>query len=131
MGVNRTALLTMLLLLATGIASAKGYEVRKNVGEFNVVMKIDKNPPVTGDNNISITVSDSSGRCACDADVIIEYSRPELPGMPHLDYKAETRLKRGRYIGKITLPLAGFWNIAVKIKRENKTWTTNFTVDVE
>jgi len=27
--------------------------------------------------------------------------------------------------------MAGFWNIAVKIRAGEKTWTTNFVVDVE
>jgi hypothetical protein len=131
MRVNRIALLTVLLLLATSIASAKGYEVKKNVGGYNVEMKIRENPPVAGDNNVSIEVADASGRCACDADVIIEYSKPEMPGVPALHYRADTRLKRGRYIGKMNLSIAGAWNIAVKITRGDKTWTTNFTVDVE
>jgi hypothetical protein len=131
MKVSRIALLAVLLLLATGIASAKGYEVKKKVGGYNVVMKIDRNPPIAGDNNVSIVVTDASGRCACDVDVTIEYSRPAMAWMPHLDYKADTRLRRGRYTGRMSLSMAGAWNIAVKITKGNKTWTTNFTVDVE
>jgi hypothetical protein len=131
MRVNRIALLTVLLLLATSSASAKSYEVKKEVGGYNVVMRIRENPPIAGDNNVSIVVTDASGRCACDADVTIEYSRPAMPGMPHLDYKADTRLKRGRYIGKMSLSMAGSWNISVKITRGDKAWITNFIIDVE
>lgn len=131
MKANRVALLTLLLLLATGIASAKSYEAKKKVGGYDVVMRIRENPPIAGDNNVSIEVSDASGRCACDADVIIEYSKPAMPGEPALHYRADTRLKRGRYIGKMGLSIAGSWNIAVKIIKGDKTWTTNFTVDVE
>ena len=82
-------------------------------------------------NRVSIEVTDASGRCACDADVIIEYSRPAMPGGPALHYRADTRLKRGRYIGKMRLPLAGSWNMAMKIVRGKKKWITAFTVDVE
>ena len=131
MRVNRIVLLTVLLLLATSIASAKSYEVKKKVDGYDVVMKIDRNPPIAGDNRVSIEVTDALGRCACDADVIIEYSKPAMPGGPALHYRADTRLKRGRYIGKMSLSIAGSWNIAVKITRGDKTWTTNFTVDVE
>ncbi len=119
----------VLLLLSTGIVSAKSYEVKKKVGEYNVVMKIDRNPPVAGDNHVTIEVTDAFGRCACDADVMVEYSKSATPWMPA--YKADTRLKRGRFVGKISLPMAGSWNIAVKIVKGKKHWMTNFTVDVE
>ncbi len=105
MRVNRIALLTVLLLLVTSIASAKSYEAKKKVGDYNVVMKIDRNPPVAGDNRVSIEVTDASGRCACDADVIVEYSRPAIPGGPALHYRADTRLKRGRYAAMLGLAL--------------------------
>jgi hypothetical protein len=131
MRVKRIALLTVLLLLATGIGSAKSYEVKNKVGGYNVVMKIDRNPPVAGDNNVIIEVSDASTGCACDAKVSIEYSRPAMPGAPALHYKAGTALKRGRHTGRISLSLAGSWNIAVKITAGDKTWITNFVVDVE
>ena len=131
MRVNRIALLTVFLLLATSIGSAKSYEVKNKVDGYNVVMKIDRNPPVAGDNNVSIEVTDISSGCACNANVAIEYSRPAMPGEPALHYKADTVLRRGRHIGKISLSIAGFWNIAVKITAGDKTWTTNFVVDVE
>jgi hypothetical protein len=123
--------LTLVLLLAASIVYAGNYEVRKELGEYYVVMKIDRNPPVAGDNNVSIEVTDAITHCACDANVVIEYSRPAMPGSPALHYTAETELKRGRHIGKISLSMAGFWNIAVKITTGDKTWTTNFVVDVE
>jgi hypothetical protein len=131
MKVNRFALLTALLLLAASITYAGSYEVKKEVGGYYVVMKIDRNPPIAGDNNVSIEVTDATTLCACNANVVIEYSRPAMPGAPALHYTAETELKRGRHIGKISLSMAGFWNIAVKITTGDKTWTTNFIVDVE
>jgi len=115
----------------SSIVYAGNYEVTKKVGGYNVVMKIDRNPPVAGDNNVTIEVTDASSGCACDASVSIEYSRPAMPGAPALHYKTGTALKRGRHIGKISLSTTGFWNIAVKIKVGDKTWTTNFVVDVE
>ena len=127
----RLALLAFILLWATGSAYGAGYEVKKEVGRYIVVMKIDRNPPIAADNNVSIEVSDAKTHCACQANVVIEYSRPAMPGMPALRYTANTELKRGRHIGRLSLSMAGFWNIAVKIKSENKTWTTNFVLDVE
>jgi hypothetical protein len=131
MKMNRLALLIVVLLLSANIAYAKSYEVDKQVDGYNVVMKIDRNPPIAGDNNVSIEVSDAITHCACNTNVAIEYSKPAMAGTPALHYTAETELRRGRHIGKISLSLPGFWNIAVKITTGDKTWTTNFTVDVE
>ncbi len=43
---KRLAVFTLTLLLIGGIAYAKDYEVKKKVGEYDVEVKIDKNPPV-------------------------------------------------------------------------------------
>jgi len=128
---NRLPLLILLLVFPANIAHAKAYEVEREVGGYRVVMKIDRNPPVAGDNNVSIEVIDVASGCACHAKVVIEYSRPAMPGTPPLSYRADMRMRRGRYVGRMSLPLAGSWNIAVRITGGDKTWTANFTVDVE
>ncbi|MGO9613486.1 MAG: FixH family protein [Dissulfurispiraceae bacterium] len=129
--INRFVLMTLILLLAAVSSYAASYEVKKEVGGYIVVMKIDRNPPIAGDNNVSIEVTDAKTLCACQANVAIEYSRPAMPGMPPLHYTAQTEFKRGRHIGKVSLSMAGSWNIAVKITSGDKTWTMNFPVDVE
>ena len=121
----------VLFFLSGDVAYGKSYEVERIVGGYRVVMKIDRNPPVAGDNNVSIEVTDVSSGCACHANVVIDYSRPTMPGTPALSYRADTQMKRGRHVGKMRLTLPGPWNIAVKIASREKTWTTNFTVDVE
>jgi len=131
MKIKMLVLLIALLLLKAEVAYTKEYEVKKEVGGYIVTMKIDRNPPIAGDNNVSIEVTDAKTLCACQAKVAIEYSRPAIQGTPALYYTAKTELKRGRHIGKLSLSLAGFWNIAVKITAGDKTWTTNFVLDVE
>ncbi len=79
MKMDRFALLTVTLTLAASSLYAANYEVKMQVGEFKVVIKIDRNPPIAGDNNVSIEVSDAYSRCACNADVVIEYSSRECP----------------------------------------------------
>ncbi len=124
-------LVTLILLLVAVSAYAASYEVKKEVGGYIIVMKIDRNPPIAGDNNVTIEVTDAKTLCACQSNVAIEYSRPAMPGMPALRYTAETAFKRGRHIGKVSLSIAGSWNIAVKITTGDKTWIMNFPVDVE
>ncbi len=126
---KRLAVFTLTLLLIGGIAYAKDYEVKKKVGEYDVEVKIDKNPPVVGDNNIEIGIKDASGKYVTDAKVKVEYSMPAMPGMPAMNYKTDTELKGDEYKAKINLSMSGSWNIAVKITRSAKTVTMKFNVD--
>ncbi len=128
---KRLALVAVIFLLAAGIAYAKDYEVTKKAGDYNVAVKIDKNPPVVGDNNVSIEITDASGHHARDAKVVVDYSMPAMPGMPAMNYKANAELKGDAYKAKMNLSMSGSWNIAVKITRVGKTSTMKFTVDAK
>jgi len=126
---KKIALFSLVLLLIAGIAYAKDYEVKKKAGDYNVVVKIDKNPPVVGDNNIEVEIKDASGKYVTDAKVRVEYSMPAMPGMPAMNYKADTALKGYEYKAKINFSMSGPWNISVKINRGGKTTTVRFNVD--
>ena len=126
---KRLVVFTLSLLLVAGIAYAKDYEVKKKAGEYDVEARIDKNPPVVGDNNIEIKIKDTSGKHVTDAKVVVEYSMPAMPGMPAMNYKTDTELKGNEYKAKMNLSMSGSWNIAVKITRVGKTSSMKFTVD--
>lgn len=126
---KKVALFSLILLLIAGIAYAKDYEVKKKAGDYDVVVKIDKNPPVVGDNNITIDIKDASGKNITDAAVRVEYSMPAMPGMPAMNYKTDTELKGNEYKAKMNLSMSGSWNIAVKINRGSKIATVKFNVD--
>ncbi len=126
---KKLAIITLILILIAGIAYAKDYEVKKKAGEYDVEVKIDKNPPIVGDNNITIEIKDASGKYVTDAKVKVEYSMPAMPGMPAMNYKTDTELKGYEYKAKINLSMSGSWNVAVKITRSDKTTTMKFTVD--
>ncbi len=126
---NRLAVFSLFLLLIAGIAYAKDYEVKKKAGDYDVTVKIDKNPPVVGDNNITIDIKDAAGKNVTDAAVRVEYSMPAMPGMPAMNYKTDTELKGYEYKAKMNLSMSGSWNIAVKITRGGKTATVKFNVD--
>ncbi|MBI5026790.1 MAG: FixH family protein [Nitrospirae bacterium] len=126
---KRLVVFTLVLLLIGGIAYAKDYEVKKKAGEYDVTVKIDKNPPVVGDNNITIEIKDASGKYITNAKVKVEYSMPAMPGMPPMKYKTDAELKGNEYKAKMNLPMSGSWGIAVKITRAGKTTTMKFNVD--
>jgi len=128
---KRMVIIMALLLLAANVAYAKGYEVQKKAGEYDVLVVIDRNPPVVGDNAVSITVKDASGKIVKDAQVKVEYSMPAMPGMPAMNYKAEAVQKGDEYQATMGISMSGSWNIAVKIIRAGKTATMKFTVDAK
>ena len=126
---KKIAVVSMILLLIAGIAYAKNYEVTKKVGEYTVTAMIDKNPPVVGDNNITIEIKDAAGKAITDARVKVEYSMPAMPGMPAMNYKADATLTGSAYTARMNLSMAGSWNVAVKTMRGGKTATMKFSVD--
>ncbi|HAK88610.1 MAG TPA: hypothetical protein DCP24_05985 [Nitrospiraceae bacterium] len=126
---KKLAVFTLILLLIAGIAYAKDYEAKKKAGEYDVTVKIDKNPPIVGDNNVTVEVKDTSGKYVADAKVKIEYSMPAMPGMPAMNYKTDAELKGNEYKAKMNLSMSGAWNVSVKISRGGKTTTVRFNVD--
>jgi nitrogen fixation protein FixH len=128
MKMKRLVVITLALLLVTGVAFAKNYEANKKAGDFDVTIIIDKNPPVVGDNAVMVTVKDQAGKVVNDAKVAINYSMPAMPGMPAMNYKTEAPLKGDDYKATINLSMAGAWNVAVKITRGSQTTTAKFNV---
>ena len=128
---KKIAVLTFILLLSAGIVWGKDYEIKKMAGDLSVVVKMDKNPAVIGDNGAIVTIKDLAGKEVTDADVKIEYSMPAMPGMPAMNYKADLALKEKSYQGKLNYSMSGPWNIVVKIVRSGKTSSTKFSVDVQ
>ncbi len=119
------------ILLITGIAYAKDYEAKKKAGDYDVEIKIDKNPPAVGENNVKIEIKDTSGKYVTDAKVTVEYSMPAMQGMPAMNYKADTKLEGYEYKAAMNLSMSGSWNITVKITRGEKTSKTRFSIDAQ
>ena len=103
----------------------------KKAGDYNVLITIDKNPPVTGKNNMTVGIKDGAGKDVTDATVAIDYAMPAMPGMPAMNYKAATSLKNKRYVAEVDFSMSGSWSIAVKITRGGKTQSVKLNVDVK
>jgi hypothetical protein len=128
MEMKRLTVAVLMLFVMTGVAFAKNYEVNKRVGELDVTMIIDKNPPVVGENAVAVAVKDQTGKVVADAKVVIDYSMPAMPGMPAMNYKADAPLSGDAYKATVNLSMAGAWNFAVKITRGSQTSTAKFNV---
>lgn len=121
----------LVLLFITGVASAKDYEVTKKAGEYTVEVKIDRNPPVVGDNSMKIEIKDAAGKYVTDAKVVVDYGMPAMPGMAAMNYKTDAEAKGNEYRAKMNLSMSGSWNVAVKVTRAGKTSTMKFAVDAK
>jgi hypothetical protein len=120
---------SLMVLMVAGVAFAKDYEVSKKAGDYAVDVRIDRNPPVVGDNNVSVEVKDASGKYVTDAKVTIDYSMPAMPGMPAMNYKTSGKPDGNAYKATMNLSMSGPWNIAIKIVRAGKTATAKFSID--
>ena len=127
---KKILLIGMVILLAAGLAAAKDFEVTKKAGPYSVVIKMDRNPPVTGENGIAITIKDAAGKVVKDAKVAIDYEMPAMPGMPAMAYKGQPQLKGDAYVGTVNFSMGGAWTVKIKITRGGKTDSLKFNVDV-
>jgi hypothetical protein len=126
---KKLAVIAMMLLFVAGVAYAKDYEVKKKAGDYQVEVKLDRNPPVVGENKVIVEVRDASGKYVADANVKIEYSMPAMPGMPPMNYKADAERTGDDYRAKMNLSMAGSWNVTVKITKGGKTSSMKFNID--
>lgn len=129
--VKKILMVLTAVLLLWGVAYAKDYEVKKKAGDYDVEVKIDKNPPAVGKNNMDIEIKDASGKYVTDATVKVEYTMPAMPGMPAMDYKADSKLDGYEYKSTMDLSMSGSWNVVVKITRGDKTSKVKFSIDAQ
>jgi hypothetical protein len=131
MDMKRFTVLMLMVLMLAGTVYAKDYEVTKKAGDLTVEIKIDRNPPATGTNNMDIVVKDASGKAVTDAKVLVEYGMPAMPGMPAMNYKTDAQAKGETYKAAMNLSMGGSWNISIKVTKASKTQTAKFTVDAK
>lgn len=121
--------LTVLVLVPS--AYSKDLELRKKAGEYDVEIRIDRNPPILGDNNIEIEIKDAAGSQTEDAAVLVNYYMPPMPRMAPMNYTTEAKPKGKKYKATMNLIMSGPWVIAVKITRNGKTTTAKFNIDAQ
>jgi len=122
--------LALILLFTAALAHARGYEAHKTVEGYDVVIRIDKNPPVLGDNQIEVEIKDASGKVVKDAEVLINYYMPPMPRMVPMNYKVDAKLKGDTYRAKMVLIMSGPWAIVTKITHQGKRHSVKVSIDV-
>jgi nitrogen fixation protein FixH len=127
---KKTMLAIMMIMLLTTAAYAKGFEASKQAGPFKLDITMDKNPPATGDNNITVLVKDAAGKPVKDAKVNVDYGMPAMPGMPAMNYKTDPVGKDGKFTGKLNFSMPGAWSVEVKVEAAGKKGKSKLNIDV-
>jgi hypothetical protein len=120
-----------MLLLFSPLAEGRGLDFTKRVGDYDVDVRIDRNPPIIGDNHIEIEIRDGSKKPVKDAKVLVNYYMPPMPRMAPMNYRIDASLKGDQYKATMKFIMAGPWIIAIKITRGEKTTTAKVNVDAQ
>jgi len=129
--VRKVILIVVLLFaLSTTTGHARGYEAKKKVGDYEIEIKIDRNPIVLGENHIEIEIN-NGGKVVKDAKVLVNYYMPPMPRMPPMNYKIYAKPKGDRYQATMNIIMTGPWIIVIKIYEGEKPVTTKLNVDAQ
>jgi hypothetical protein len=111
------------------LSYGRGYEAKKKAGEYEVEIKIDRNPPVVGENNITIEIKDAAGKKVTDSKVLVNYYMPPMPRMPPMNYRTDAKLNGNEFRAYMKLIMSGPWYIVVIINRGGKISTAKFNIE--
>jgi len=128
---KRTLILSLVMCLAAGMAAAKSYELQKKSGDYILDIRLDKNPPVVGDNLMELVIKDAAGKAVTDAKVTVTYTMPPMSGMAPMNYKADAALEGEKYRTTLKFSMSGSWNVEAKVSRAGHTTPVKFNVDVK
>ena len=128
---KKWSIFILILLLASPAAFSKDLEVTKKVGGYEVEVRIDRNPPILGDNHIVIEIKDAGGKSITDARVLVNYYMPPMPRMAPMNYRTNAKLNGEKYRATMNFIMSGPWIIAIKITHEGKTSTVKLNVDAQ
>ena len=127
----RWFVLVLILFLLPNVADPRSYEIKKKAGDYEAEVRMDRNPPSLGDNNIEIEIKDAGGKPLTEAKVLVNYYMPPMPRMVPMNYITDAQLKGDKYRAKMNFIMSGPWIIAIKINHAGKTSTAKFNVDAQ
>ena len=130
---KKSILILIFFLFAIDIFSAhgRGLEVKKKAGDYDVLIRLDRHPPIQGDNPVEIEIKDLQGKPVTDAKVLVNYYMPPMPRMAPMNYKTDAPFSRGKYKMTMNIIMSGPWVIRVLITRGGKTSLVKINVDAQ
>ena len=130
MGMKTWGIFILILIAAVPAAHSKDLELAAKAGEFDVRVRIDRNPPIVGNNHMEIEIRDSKGPVT-DAKVMVNYYMPPMPRMAPMNYTTTAELKSEKHRAEMDLIMAGPWIIRVLITRDGRKATAKFNIDAQ
>lgn len=96
--------------------------------ETTVTLTTRPSPPVSGANDLAVTVTAPDKTPVTGADVSVTFVMPAMPAMKMAEMKNTVTLKpvsdkpedAGKYTGKGQIMMAGRWNVTVSVKVKDK-----------
>jgi hypothetical protein len=122
--------LVVLFFSITGPACGRDLELKTRIGDHTVEARLDRNPPIIGNNPIEIRIKDARGQAVPVDRVLINYYMPPMPRMAPMNYIIPAKADGTGYRAVMEFIMAGPWVIAVKITSAGKTRTAKFHIDV-
>ncbi len=122
--------ISLILSILPGLVYAKDFELKKDLKDHEITLRIDRNPPSKGKNNITISILDKNKKPITDAKVTIEYGMPPMPGMPPMDYKTEAKSTGNEYTSTLNFSMSGPWYITIKVHKDGISKRAKFNIDV-
>jgi len=126
-------LILMILVAVPSLqALANEYAEKGKAGNFNVEVKMDRNPPGRGNNDMRIYIEDKGRQPVTDAHVEVQYLMPSFPGRaPMMEYNTIAKISGTHYRAQMDLNMAGEWTVILSVARAGKTETMQFSFVVK
>jgi len=121
----------LLALFSATAAHGRGMEIKKKLEDYEVIINLDRNPPVLGDNPLEVEIKDPGGKPVADAKVLVNYYMPPMPRMAPMNYKTDAPFSKGKYKMTMNIIMSGPWIVRVLITRGGKTSLVKFNVDAQ
>lgn len=121
----------LLALFPATAAYGRGLEIEKKLEDYEVIVKLQKHPPVLGDNPLEVEIKEPGGKPVTDAKVLVNYYMPPMPRMAPMNYKSDAPFSKGKYKMTMNIIMSGPWIIRVLITRGGKTSLVKFNVDAQ
>ena len=129
---KRQVLVVLVFMLSVAVLGgcSKGYESQKNAAGLNITLGADRYPLVKGDNNLSVKVTESSGKAVTDAKVDIRLYMPPMPGMAPMESSVQPQPKGNEYPFTVNVAMEGGWKIDATVTQPGKApASATFNVD--
>lgn len=120
----------LIIFFCSGVSRARDYRVRKKTRGLTFDVRINRNPPVLGDNEIRIAIKDAQGNPVKGLRVFVNYYMPPMPGMPPMNYNIPAKAEDTEYRATMDLIMTGPWNIVLRLKYQGRMLKVVFPIDV-